>query len=428
MSIYAVVGTQWGDEGKGKVVDLLGSQIDYVVRFHGGNNAGHTIIVGDQKYIFHLLPSGAVSGAKCVIGPGVVIDPKVLLEELSILKSTGKELEIYISEKSHLIMPYHILLDELLENEKGDLKIGTTKRGIGPCYADKISRSGIRMVDFLNKEIFETKLKRQMEEKNRIFKDLYKVQPLNFEEIFQNYLSYRDQLKGFICDTSLILQEAIKEGENILLEGAQGMMLDIEHGSYPFVTSSSTLIANAVSGGEIPYSKIGERIGIVKAFSSRVGSGPFPTELINAIGDEMRKKGHEYGSTTKRPRRIGYLDLLPVKLSAQLNELNHLVLTKLDILDNFEELFICTAYEIEGKIYSSIPSSTELIEKAKPIYKSFKGWSEDLSVIRDYKNLPETAQKYIEFIEEFIGVQISLVSVGPERTQNIIRNLQWKNM
>lgn len=428
MSVYAVVGTQWGDEGKGKVVDLLGSQIDYVARFHGGNNAGHTIIVGDQKYIFHLLPSGAISGAKCIIGPGVVVDPKVLLEELAILKKNGKELEIYISEKAHLIMPYHIWLDELLENEKGDLKIGTTRRGIGPCYADKISRSGIRMVDFLNKELFETKLKQQVEEKNRIFRDLYNVDSISFEETLKNYLSYRESLKGFICDTSLILEEALKENKNILLEGAQGMMLDIEQGSYPFVTSSSTLISNAVSGGEIPYSKIGERIGIVKAFSSRVGSGPFPTELFNSVGDEIREKGHEYGSTTKRPRRIGYLDLLPVKLSAYLNELNHLVLTKLDILNNFDELFICTAYEIKGKVYTSLPTSTELMEEAKPIYQSFKGWTEDITHIREYNELPKTAQRYIEFIEEFIGVQISLVSVGPERTQNIIRNSEWKNM
>ena len=428
MAVYSVIGTQWGDEGKGKMIDFLGKRLDYVIRFHGGNNAGHTIVVGDKKYIFHLLPSGAVSGANCIIGPGVVIDPEVLLEELAILRENGVDLNIFISEKAHLILPYHVKLDALMEGDRGDLKIGTTRRGIGPCYTDKVTRSGIRAIDLLDFDRFKEKLKRNLQEKNLLFEKIYGEDPLEYESILSDYASYKEQLESCICDTQVLISSAIREKKNILLEGAQGTMLDIEHGSYPFVTSSSTLIANVVSGAEIPFSEVTHRIGIVKAFSSRVGSGPFVSELFDEIGDTIRKKGHEYGSTTGRPRRIGYLDLLPLKKSAYLNELNHLALTKLDILNDLGELKICVAYELNGKVYEDIPASTELMGQLKPIYKTFAGFSEDISTLRDYEALPAPCRSYIEFIEEFIGVPISLISVGPERSQTILRDASWKNM
>jgi adenylosuccinate synthase len=338
------------------------------------------------------------------------------------------DLTIFISEKAHLILPYHIKLDELMEEERGVSKIGTTKRGIGPCYTDKISRSGIRMIDLLDFELFQEKLKRNLHEKNLLFSKVYGSNFLEHDPILEDYTFYRDQLKDFIVDTQAILATALKENKTILLEGAQGMMLDIEHGSYPFVTSSSTLIANVVSGAEIPFSQVTQRIGIVKAFSSRVGSGPFVSELFDEVGDTIRRKGHEFGSTTGRPRRIGYLDLLPVKKSAYLNELNHLALTKLDILNNVGELKVCVGYSHNGKVYENIPASTELMEQCKPLYKTFEGFSEDISGIREYELLPAPCRKYIEFIEEFVGIRISLISVGPERSQTILRDESWKNM
>ncbi|AHE62744.1 adenylosuccinate synthase [Borrelia parkeri] len=427
MSIYAVIGTQWGDEGKGKIIDFLSSKIDYVVRFNGGNNAGHTIVVNNKKFIFNLLPSGVLQGAKCILGPGVVIDPLILIKELEALKHNNIKTEIFISDKAHIIMPYHIKLDELNEQKKGVYKIGTTKRGIGPCYADKINRTGIRAVDLLDIEIFERKLKINLDEKNEIIEKIYNHKPFNYDDILSKYKKCISMLQSAITNTEEILNQAINSGKIILIEGAQGTMLDIEHGTFPFVTSSNTLIT-ATTGCGIPISKIKEKIGIVKAFSSRVGSGPFVTEILGPIGDKIREKGQEYGSTTNRPRRIGWLDLLTIKKSISLNELNHLALTKLDILNDIEELKICTAYEFKGKIYDYIPTSCEILENVKPVYKVFKGFKQNIRNINHYEDLPIEAKEYIEFIEREVGVQISILSLGAEREKTIFRNQKWINI
>ncbi|BCR21850.1 adenylosuccinate synthase [Borrelia sp. HM] len=427
MSIYAVIGTQWGDEGKGKIIDFLSKKLDYVVRFNGGNNAGHTIIANNKKFIFHLLPSGILQGAKCILGPGVVIDPFILIEELKILKQNNINTEILISDKAHIIMPYHIKIDELSEQRKGIYKIGTTKQGIGPCYADKINRIGIRAVDLLNIDIFKKKLKINLDEKNEIIEKIYNDKPFNYDYILNQYKEYIEILRPTITNTEEVLKYIINSGKSILIEGAQGTMLDIEHGTFPFVTSSNTLIASATGCG-IPMSKITQKIGIVKAFSSRVGSGTFVTEILDSIGDDIREKGQEYGSTTKRPRRIGWLDLLAIKKSIYLNELNHLALTKLDILNDIEELKICTEYELKGKKYNYIPSSCELLEKVKPIYKVFKGFKKDIKNISNYDDLPIEAKDYIEFIEKEVGVQISILSLGAEREKTIFRNKKWMNI
>ncbi|AWG42798.1 adenylosuccinate synthase [Candidatus Borreliella tachyglossi] len=427
MSIYAVIGTQWGDEGKGKIIDFLSEKANYVVRFNGGNNAGHTIVANNKKFIFHLLPSGVLQGSKCVIGPGVVIDPLVLIEELKILRQNNIQIEIFISDKTHIIMPYHIKIDELSEQKKDSRKIGTTKRGIGPCYSDKINRTGIRAVDLLDMEIFEKKLKINLDEKNAIIEKIYNDQPFSYTDILKQYNEYISILKPLITNTGEILKHAMDAEETILIEGAQGTMLDVEHGTFPFVTSSSTLIA-AAAGCEIPISKIKHKIGIIKSFSSRVGAGPFVSEILDPIGDKIREQGKEYGSTTGRPRRIGWLDLLTIKKSVTLNELNHLALTKLDILNDIKELKICTAYEFQGKIYDYIPTSCEILEKAKPIYKTFKGFKKDISTISCYEDLPIEAREYIEFIERAVGVQISIISLGEERRKTIFRNKEWINI
>ncbi|AHH08397.1 adenylosuccinate synthase [Borrelia anserina] len=427
MSIYAVIGTQWGDEGKGKIIDFLSSKSDYVVRFNGGNNAGHTIVVNNKKFIFNLLPSGVLQGAKCILGPGVVINPLILIEELETLKHNNIKTEILISDKAHIVMPYHIKLDELSEQKKDTYKIGTTKRGIGPCYADKINRTGIRATDLLNMEIFKKKLKINLDEKNEIIEKIYNDKPLNYNDILSKYKEYAVMLQSAITNTEEILNHAINSGKTILIEGAQGTMLDIEHGTFPFVTSSNTLIT-AATGCGIPISKIKQKIGIIKAFSSRVGSGPFITEISGPIGDKIREKGQEYGSTTKRPRRIGWLDLLTIKKSINLNELNHLALTKLDILNDIGDFKICTAYEFQGKIYNYIPSSCEILEKVQPVYKVFKGFKQDIRNIKHYDELPIEAREYIEFIEREVGVQISILSLGAEREKTIFRNKKWINI
>ncbi|UGQ16104.1 MULTISPECIES: adenylosuccinate synthase [unclassified Borrelia] len=426
MSVYAVIGTQWGDEGKGKIIDFLSARADYVVRFNGGNNAGHTIVVNNKKFVFHLLPSGALQGSNCIIGPGVVFDPKVLIEEIEILKQNNIKTKILISDKAHIIMPYHIKIDELSEQKKGHDKIGTTKKGIGPCYADKINRTSIRAVDLLSMEIFEKKLKANLDEKNKITEKIYGEKPLNYVDILSSYKEYIAILQPIITNTEEILKEALVSEKNILIEGAQGTMLDIEHGTFPFVTSSSTLITASVGCG-IPVSKIKQKIGIVKAFSSRVGEGPFVSE-ISVTGDKIREKGKEYGATTGRPRRIGWLDLLTIKKSAYLNELDHLALTKLDVLNDMEELKICVAYDYQGRIYEYIPTSCEILKKAKPVYKSFKGFKQDISDISCYEDLPIEAREYIEFIEREVGVQISIISLGEEREKTIFRNKEWISM
>lgn len=418
---YVVVGTQWGDEGKGKIIDVLGHKADYVVRFQGGNNAGHTVVVNGEKFILHLLPSGMLHGqGKCIIGPGVVIDPKVLLKELDTLEAKGAKIDhLFISDRAHLIMPYHIQLDILKEEKSGDNKIGTTKRGIGPCYADKFSRVGIRVTDFLDMEIFAKKLKFNLEEKNELFSKIYNAPEMDFETIFNEYKGYAERLKHRVIDSVPEINSALDNNKFVLFEGAQAMMLDINYGTYPYVTSSSPTSGGVTVGVGISPKKIDRVIGVMKAYTTRVGEGPFITELNNELGEKIRKIGGEYGATTGRPRRCGWLDLVVGKYAVDINGLTDVVITKIDVLSGLETIKICTGYEINGKVYTSVPASTEKLAYAKPVYEELPGWTEDISNMKNYEELPENCKKYLKRVEEFLGCQITVVSVGPDRTQNI---------
>ncbi|MGL5050436.1 MAG: adenylosuccinate synthase [Fusobacteriaceae bacterium] len=421
MAGYVIVGTQWGDEGKGKIIDALGHKADYVVRFQGGNNAGHTVVVNGEKFILHLLPSGMLHGnGKCIIGPGVVVDPAVLLKEIKTLEEKGaKTSHLFISDRAHIIMPYHIELDKLKEEASGDKKIGTTKRGIGPCYADKISRCGIRMIDLMNLEIFAEKLRSNLEEKNVLFTKVYNVPEMNFETIFAQYKEYSELLKHRIIDSIPEINAALDQDKFVLFEGAQAMMLDIDYGTYPYVTSSSPTAGGVTVGAGVSPRKIDRIIGVMKAYTTRVGEGPFVTELNDATGEWLRTTGHEYGSTTGRPRRCGWLDLVVGKYATDINGLTDIVITKIDVLSGLDTIKICTGYEIDGKIHTSCPASTESLSRATPVYEELPGWTEDISAMREYEELPENCKNYIKRMEEFLGCQITMVSVGPERTQNI---------
>ncbi|TDT72235.1 adenylosuccinate synthetase [Hypnocyclicus thermotrophus] len=421
MAGYVVVGTQWGDEGKGKIIDVLAHKADYVVRFQGGNNAGHTVVVNGEKFILHLLPSGMLHGnGKCIIGPGVVVDPKVLLKEIETLDEKGAKTDhLFISDRAHIIMPYHIKLDEVKENARGNKKIGTTKRGIGPCYADKISRCGIRAADLLDINIFKEKLKDNLNEKNELLTKIYNEKPLNFDEIFNEYTEYAKKLKDRIIDSVPDINQALKEDKFVLFEGAQAMMLDINFGTYPYVTSSSPTTGGVTTGVGIAPNKINKRIGVMKAYTTRVGEGPFVTELNNETGEKLRAIGGEYGATTGRPRRCGWLDLVVGKYAVDINGLTDVVLTKIDVLSGFEKIKIAIAYEIDGERYDYVPASIEKLQRAIPIYEELDGWKEDITSIKNYEELPENCKKYIKRIEEIIGCSISMVSVGPDRTQNI---------
>jgi adenylosuccinate synthase len=424
MAGYVVVGTQWGDEGKGKIIDVLAHKADYVVRFQGGNNAGHTVVVNGEKFILHLLPSGMLHGnGKCIIGPGVVVDPKVLLKELKTLDEKGAKTDhLYISNRAHLIMPYHIKLDEVKEKARGKSKIGTTKRGIGPCYSDKIARCGIRMVDFLNMEAFAEKLKMNLEEKNAMFTKIYGEEALDYDTILNEYKLYAEELKHRIIDSVPEVNKALDENKFVLFEGAQAMMLDIDYGTYPYVTSSSPTAGGVTTGAGVGPRKIDKIIGVMKAYTTRVGEGPFVTELDNELGETLRTTGGEYGATTGRPRRCGWLDVVVGKYAVAINGLTDVVMTKIDVLSGHETLKICTGYEIEGEITDTPPASIERLEKAKPVYIEVPGWTEDISAIRNYDELPSNCKAYIKKVEELIGAPISMVSVGPDREQNIFIN------
>lgn len=424
MAGYVVVGTQWGDEGKGKIIDVLAHKADYVVRFQGGNNAGHTVVVNGEKFILHLLPSGMLHGnGKCIIGPGVVVDPKVLLKELKTLEEKGAKIDhLYISNRAHLIMPYHIKLDEVKENARGKGKIGTTKRGIGPCYSDKIARCGIRMVDFLNMEAFAEKLRINLEEKNAMFTKIYGEEALDYDSILNDYKYYAEQLKHRIIDSVPEVNKALDENKFVLFEGAQAMMLDIDYGTYPYVTSSSPTAGGVTTGAGVGPRKIDKIIGVMKAYTTRVGEGPFVTELDNELGETLRTTGGEYGATTGRPRRCGWLDVVVGKYAVSINGLTDVVMTKIDVLSGHETLKICTGYEIEGEVFDTPPASIERLEKAKPVYIEVPGWTEDISAIRNYDELPSNCKAYIKKVEELIGAPISMVSVGPDREQNIFIN------
>lgn len=424
MSTYVVVGLQYGDEGKGKITDVLSAKSDYVVRFQGGDNAGHTVYVGDEKFVLHLLPSGVLQcKGKCVIANGVVVNPKAFIHEIEEIEKRGLKTDhILISRRAHVIMPYHILLDTYREEEEGGTQIGTTKKGIGPCYEDKIARVGIRMIDLLNPEILREKIEKNLKVKNALFEKYYGKPALNIDEVYREFLEIGQQLKNRIVDTELELNEAIKEGKNILFEGAQALMLDIDFGTYPFVTSSSPSTGGVCTGAGIPPTSLQNLIGVAKAYCTRVGNGPFPSELNDELGEKIRQVGHEFGATTGRPRRTGWLDLVSLKHACMINGINNLVITKLDVLTGIKNLKIVTKYKTEdNKIIDYFTSSTTKLYDYEPIYEVLDGWDEDITKARSYEELPENAKKYIEFIENYLGINVYLVSVGPERSQNIIR-------
>lgn len=422
MSTRVVIGAQWGDEGKGKIVDLLSSNADYVVRFQGGANAGHTLKFDDKKVVLHLVPSGIFNGeAECVIGNGVVIDPIALVEEIHGVKEMGFELKgrFYISETAHVILPYHKILDQLKEKRRAGDAIGTTGRGIGPAYVSKVSRVGIRMIDLLNPEVLRTKIDQNLKDINFALKNLYKEPVLNTDDLMKELAPAIQELKPYICNTTNLLHEGIKQNRSILLEGAQGTMLDVDHGTYPYVTSSSPTSGGACTGSGIPPTALDYVMGITKAYCTRVGNGPFPTELLGDKGEELRKKGQEFGATTGRPRRCGWLDLVALKYVVQLNGINELTLTKMDVMDGFEEIKVCTSYIIDGKETDVFPLGLDEIENAEPVYTSLPGWKHSIEGITEWDQLPATAQSYIRFIEEYLGVKFTIISTGPKRTETI---------
>ena len=423
MAGYVVVGAQWGDEGKGKVVDLLGKHVDMVVRYQGGNNAGHTVVVNGKKTVLHLLPSGILNkDALCVIGPGVVLNPFVLFDEVKQLEEQGLTCDhLRISDRTQLLMPYHVRLDELIEARGGKYKVGTTKNGIGPCYSDKYSRIGIRVCDFQDWDVFEEKLKSTLEIKNAEIEKVYGGEPFDYDEMVAQFKVLREKLLPMICDSVSLVNEALEQDKVVLFEGAQANMLDINYGTYPFVTSSSPTSAGVLEGAGVPPQSLTRIIGIVKAYSTRVGEGPFITELLDETGESLRQKGFEFGATTGRPRRCGWLDLPVVKQAVRINGLTDIAITKIDILSGYDKIPVCVGYEMNGKEIDYVPASLKAYGECKPIWKVFDGWNEDISNIRNYEDLPENCRKYVEFIEEYTGTSVSLVSVSPEREGNIIR-------
>lgn len=417
MPTLIVVGTQWGDEGKGKIVDVLTENAHYVVRFQGGNNAGHTLVINNKKYILHLIPSGIFHPHTiCLIGNGVVVDPEVLIQEIEKLKNEIdlSPAKLKISYLAHAIMPYHRALDIARESKAKGNRIGTTGRGIGPCYEDKVGRRGFRLVDLTKPEFFKEKLKNVLEEKNFLLRYLG-AEPLDFQSIYEKYLEYGEYLKPYLSDISEILWKAYNEGKNILFEGAQGTFLDIDFGTYPYVTSSNTVAGNACTGAGFGPSKISEVLGIVKAYTTRVGEGPFPTEQNNDIGLYLREKGGEYGSTTGRPRRCGWLDLVMVKRAIRLNGITSLAITKLDVLSGLDKIKLCIGYRIGPRTLETFPESLEDLKSVEPIYEELPGWKEDLSKISTYEELPKETKVYLKVIEEYLEVPIVLISTGPDR-------------
>ena len=422
MTTTVVLGAQWGDEGKGKVTDFFASSADYVVRFQGGNNAGHTIVVGDEKLALSLTPSGVLY-PECVpvIGSGCVVDLEFLKKELEMLNSKNVSTKkLAISPNAHLIMPYHKLLDELIEESLGKDKIGTTKKGIGPCYSDKIQRCGIRVQDLLDDEIFAQKVNKNLEEKNQILTKIYGRDPLDPNEIINEFKSYKDIVTNHIKDTSLMISNAIKSNKNILFEGAQGTLLDIDHGTYPFVTSSNTSSGNAAIGSGVGPLNLNKIVGVTKAYISRVGSGPFITEQENEIGDYLIEKGAEFGVVTGRRRRCGWLDLISLKYSVRVNTLTELFITKLDVLSGLDEIKLCVGYKNGDEVIADYPYQQSILYNAQPVYETFEGWEEDITSIKNFEELPQNAKKYINAIENFIEIPITFISVGPERNQNIV--------
>ncbi len=421
MDVTILVGSQWGDEGKGKIVDILSEQYDIVVRYQGGANAGHTIRIDDKEFILHLIPSGILrKDVVCVIGSGVVIDPNALLEEIKFLEENGISIKdrLLISHNAHLIMPYHKLLDTI--SEKGEKKIGTTGRGIGPCYIDKYARKGIKIVDLLNKPHLEELIRENIEEKNTLLTKVYNEDELNVEEIIKEYLEFDKVIDPYIKDVPSFLSKSIEENKNILMEGAQGTLLDVDFGTYPYVTSSNPTSGGGCTGTGIPPTKITSIFGIVKAYTTRVGYGPFPTELDEENGDKLREAGAEYGATTGRPRRCGWFDAFMMRYSRMINGIERVAITKLDVLSYLDEIKVCTGYEVDGKLINSYPTDSAAMAKVNPVYETLPGWKEDISEIKSYKDLPKEAKQYLAFISEQCGFEIKIISVGPKRSQSII--------
>jgi adenylosuccinate synthase len=418
-----IIGTQWGDEGKGKVVDLLAEHAAVVVRFQGGNNAGHTMVVEGEQFISHLVPSGILQGKTCVIGNGLVVDPAVLIEEMDYLSSKGVDTgpaKIKISDRAHLIMPHHKAIDHAREAMKGEKKIGTTGRGIGPCYEDKATRRGLRFVDLLEPETFAERLRAILDEKNFYLTNYLKAAPVDPEAILDQYAAYRRRLAPHVTNVSITVYDAIQSGQNVLFEGAQGTHLDIDHGTYPFVTSSSTVAANACCGAGVGPKAVSGVIGIVKAYTTRVGRGPFPTELFDAVGDSIQARGAEFGATTGRRRRCGWLDTVLLRNAARLNGLSGLAVTKLDVLDGLAELKICTGYQVNGAPLNDFPASLDVLGRCRPVYETLPGWQEDIASVRRFEDLPSNTRRYLKRIEELTETPIDIVSVGPGRGETIV--------
>jgi adenylosuccinate synthase len=422
MATAMVIGAQWGDEGKGKIVDYLAAKADVVVRSQGGNNAGHTVVTGGKAYPLRLMPSGIMyPGTICVVGTGVVIDPKSFLEEMEKLEAQGINAKhLQISTRAQVVFPYHIRLDEAEEMRKGSRKLGTTKNGIGPCYADKINRIGIRMCDLMDKEVFAEKLKYNVEQKNMLLEKLYDMEGFDYEQMLIDYLGYAERLRPYVKDTNYTVQTLVREGKNVLFEGAQASMLDCDNGTYPFVTSSHPTAGGACIGAGIGPHMMQNIFGVVKAYSTRVGEGPFPTEQMNEIGDRIRDIAHEFGTVTGRPRRVGWLDARAVRYAAALNSFDYLAITRLDILDELEEIKVCVGYEYERKPVKEYPADLKFLSKVTPVYKTYKGWKEKISAIRDYDRLPALCKEYLADISKEIGVPIGIVSVGPSREETIV--------
>jgi adenylosuccinate synthase len=424
MSTVVIVGSQWGDEGKGKVIDYLAAEADVVVRGQGGNNAGHSVVVDDKKYALHLIPSGILNkNALNIIGNGVVLDPEGFLNEIKGLEEKGIDTSnIKISERAHVVFPYHKTLDFLAEEARGSEKIGTTVKGIGPAYMDKVERSGIRVCDLINPEVLKAKLEKQIEFKNKIITRIYDGQALDGDKIIKDFTAYGQAIKPFVTDTSVLVHDAVKENKKVLLEGAQGTLLDIDFGTYPYVTSSHPISGGFAIGAGIGPNAIEEVLGITKAYTTRVGKGPFVTELENEVGDQIRKQGNEFGTTTGRPRRCGWLDLVIVNYAARINGMTCIALMLLDVLTGFDEVKICTAYEYKGQTIHHFPADLSVLADCKPVYTTLKGWKEDISQCKTYEALPEAAKAYIDFIEEQVGIPVKIVSIGPKRDQTIIRD------
>jgi adenylosuccinate synthase len=419
MSTVVVVGTQWGDEGKGKITDFLAEKAEVVARYQGGNNAGHTILIDNRKYKLHLIPSGIFYKDKiCVLGNGMVIHPSALIDEIRYIQENGFSTDnLRISDRAHIIMPYHLLLDSLEEDRKGADKIGTTRKGIGPCYMDKAARSGIRMVDLMDADIFETKLRRLVAEKNRMFEQVYGVEGLDADAILQEYLGYAEVIRPYVTDTSVVLNDAIDAGKKVLFEGAQGVMLDIDQGTYPFVTSSNPTAGGVCIGSGVGPSRINQVIGVAKAYTTRVGDGPFPTELKDEIGDRIRETGNEYGTTTGRPRRVGWFDSVVVRHARRVSGITGLSLNSIDVLTGLPTVKICTGYRYRGEVIEHYPASLKVLAECEPIYEELPGWSEDISQAKSLEDLPASARRYVERVSELTGIPIAIFSVGRNRDQ-----------